>query len=521
MSEKKDFLNQFSNENKKPESFKEEVRIPVSKPKKPLNPLMIIIPIVALILIAFLVWFFFLRATIEMPNFVGKTQSDIAQWVTQQGIERNGIVFDEEYSMEYDEDVIMSQSVDAGTMVKKDVKINFVMSLGADPDEPIEVPDIMGMSQSELNAWKEENKLNNTRITTAYSDTVADGQVISFNFRGCEAEEFTRGCTLNISVSKGPAPAGTVVISDFKNNPLSNVESWAETNKIVLDIRHAFDDEVASGMVISTSPEANKTLKQGETLTVTVSQGQGVTVPDLSSMARKEVDNWLEANAQYVNVERRYADVDGYIIKQNVKAGAMIGTEDKLEITLNEGNTFYAADLGLDVKSLVGEKYSKLIDWCNENRYLGIDAYAGQWGTNSSVYSKYPKDTIVAVECSGYSDGKVYDCNDRLPLDVRFSVVLSKGEVVDVDFTNAVFESNGQEAFETSKVVEVLAANNIAFDNNAGGLSCIIKINGQEVKADNPIVRIVKEEDKVSLEPSSINLPDPTPIPSPTTETEN
>ena len=34
MSEKKDFLNQFSEDNKKPDSFKEEQLIPVTKPKR-------------------------------------------------------------------------------------------------------------------------------------------------------------------------------------------------------------------------------------------------------------------------------------------------------------------------------------------------------------------------------------------------------------------------------------------------------------------------------------------------------
>ena len=59
MADNKDFLSQFSDSGKKPDSFKEEERIPVSKPKKEINPMMIIVPsVVAVIVVAALVYIF-------------------------------------------------------------------------------------------------------------------------------------------------------------------------------------------------------------------------------------------------------------------------------------------------------------------------------------------------------------------------------------------------------------------------------------------------------------------------------
>ena len=66
----KDFLSQFSEEGKKPDSFKEEVLTPVAKERKPLNKGLLAGIIVLLIIIIFLIWWLFLRARIEMPNFV-------------------------------------------------------------------------------------------------------------------------------------------------------------------------------------------------------------------------------------------------------------------------------------------------------------------------------------------------------------------------------------------------------------------------------------------------------------------
>ena len=59
MPEKKDFLSQFSTENK-PDSFKEEERVKVVKERKPFNPLFVIIPVVVLIIAGLLVYLFFL-----------------------------------------------------------------------------------------------------------------------------------------------------------------------------------------------------------------------------------------------------------------------------------------------------------------------------------------------------------------------------------------------------------------------------------------------------------------------------
>lgn len=515
MSEK-DFLSQFSDENKKPDSFKEEERIPIQKDRKPIKPWMIIVPIVTLLVLGVIVWFLFLRPNIEVPDFIGKTKEDVAQWVTQQNITKTGIVFNEEYSFEYDKGQIMEQSVDAGTKVKKDAKITFKLSLGADPDEKIVFPDVMNMTQDELNTWKEENKLLNTKITTTYSSDVETGKTISFSFRGCDADTFTRGCTLNISVSKGPAPAGTVQITDFKNSSLASVETWAQTNKITLDIKHVFDDNIASGSVISTSPESGKTIKEGETLTVIVSQGKGVKVPDFTKMANKEIDKWLEDNANYVNVTKKYFNKTGYVVSQSVKTGGMIGTEDKLDITLNLGNSFYLEDLNLTVSQIIGMQYDKLVDWTNNNRYLGIDAYAGQWGENTSVYSEsHGKGEIVSIECSGYSDGKIYDCDGRLPLDVRFSVVVSKGLVKEVDISKAV---NKDDTYNVAKLTAILSEAGITFQNNANGLTCELYINGKQIKNSESVIRVILEEDTVILKGSSVGIPEPTSTPTAETE---
>ena len=460
MSEK-DFLSQFSSDGKKPDSFKEEERVKVEKPKKEINPKGIIIAAVIVIAVGVLSYFLFFAPKIEMPDFVGQTKDDVASWVKQQGITTSGIVFKEEYNFDTDANVILDQDVKAGKKVKKDVKITFTISLGADPDEKVTIPDLKNMTKSEIESWISTNKLTKAKITTSYNDTYDKDAVISYEVKGVDEEDFTRSSTLNISISKGPQPAGTVTVTDFVGKTYEEIETWAKTNKVTLNKVEAYSDKVDSGKIISQSVKANDTMKTTDTLTVTVSKGKGIKVPDLTSMSKEQVEKWADKNNVNLTTDEMYSDSDKAILSSNVSSGQTISTSDEVKITFNLGKYFYAADESLS--NIVGMNAFKLEDWCNEKRHKGIDAYCGNWSESSQVYSDtYEKGKIVSVEISSYSTGETYDINDRLPLDVRFSIVVSKGRYYKM---NEIFTTDKTEQKATvSDIMDALSSRGITYN---------------------------------------------------------
>ncbi len=463
MSEK-DFLSQFSSDGKTPDSFKEEERIPVEKPKKNINPKAIIIAAIVLAVLAVGSYFLFFAPKIEMPDFVGQTKTDVASWVKQQDITSSGIVFKEEYSFDYDEDVIMSQDVEAGKKVKNDVKVTFTISKGADPDEKISVPDLKSMTKSEIESWISTNKLSKTKITTTYNDSVDKDAVISYEIKGVDEADFTRSSTLNISISKGPQPAGTVTVTDFVGKDYSEFESWAKNNKVTNYKKvEQYSDSVTADKIISQSVTANQTMKTTDTITVTVSLGKGISVPNFNSMSVEQIEKWLTKNGFSAEscITYKYSTSSNKVLSQSIASGTTISVKDEndLQIVLNKGSYFYWEDEKEDMGNIVGMNVNKLEDWCNEKREKGIDAFEGDWSESATVYSDtYGKGQIVSVEISSYSTGKKYDLNDRLPLDVRFSVVVSKGRYYKME---GLF-GDGEKA-TVSDIISVLSARNITF----------------------------------------------------------
>lgn len=484
MTQKKDYLSELSKEVEskgKLESFQEEKVTRVEKPKRHINPVVIVGAVVGLAVALGLGWFLFLRPSIEMPNFVGKTQNDVGAWAKQQGVATSGIIFMEEFNFDYDNGQIASQSVEEGTNVGKDAKITFVLSKGANPDEKVALPDIASMNQSELKEWISKNKLTKTKITTEFSDTVEKDEVISFDLKNVDANDFTRGTTLTIKVSKGPQPAGTVTVEDFKDKDKAFVESWAKGKKVQLNVEEVYHDTVAKGLVISQSVESGKTMKEKEALTITVSKGKAISLPDFTKMNKEDLAAWKQnKDNSVIFVEKeRYTNESKHVLEQSPKAGTSVESGDVVTLTISIGKPRIK-------ESYIGKSIQDLVDWTNAERHKGADMFAGEWGTTPIYSNTYRRGQIINIVCAD-SKGNTADCANELPLDARFTVTLSKGLSVTMKDTDLA---------TTETIVDFLASKQFQFTTRAGTVAGI-EVDGVFYQVGNTSEVEVREDSSI------------------------
>jgi beta-lactam-binding protein with PASTA domain len=402
MADEKDFLDQFSDDGK-PASFKEEERVPVVRERKPLNIKAIIIAAAVLLLLAVASYFLFFSPKIEMPDFIGKTRSDVAAWVKQQGIVTSGVVFDDTYDFDSQEGTILTQNVPAGKKVKNNVKLNFMLSLGPDPEERIKVPDLETMTKDEIQQWINENKLLKTKTVTAYNNEVVENNVIDYSFSGCDEDNFTRGCTLKINVSKGPAPAGKVTVEDFEKKPYATVEAWAKANKINLVKVEQYSDKIDLDYVISQSIASGKTIKEGDSMTVVVSKGVAVYMPDMTGWTKKQVSTWNKKNPTvFIDMEEKAlysTSAKDTVLAQSLAAGALIDPAELIELTMSLGNIVDVPD------GFVGSEYHDrhgLHDWKDEQNELGANITVNRIDEFSD---DVPYDKIIRYDNGVYVGG--------------------------------------------------------------------------------------------------------------------
>ena len=109
----------------------------------------------------------------EVPNLVGSTQDMASRALSDAGLAIGAIT--DAYSEDVAQGQVISQSVAAGTSLAHDSTVDVVLSKGR---EPLTVPSLAGQSSSAAKSSIEALGLV-AAPSEAYSDTVAEGQVIS------------------------------------------------------------------------------------------------------------------------------------------------------------------------------------------------------------------------------------------------------------------------------------------------------------------------------------------------------
>ena len=382
----KNFLDQFSTNNK-PDSFKEEVLVPASKPKKPLNITVLIVLAVFVVIGGFSLWFFLLRPTIEVPSFIGLEISDVNSWVKQQGIQPAGIVIKDEYSEDYDAKKIIFQSVEEGKKVKKDVKIDFTISLGPDPNVAVVVPDISSMTLPDINTWISSNKLTGVKISYEFSDEDPVDSVITYEF-GSDASEanFKRNSTLKITVSKGNQADQPISVPNFNNKNYTDVTNWGSKNKIKIIKREEYSNTVNKDVVIEQSVNPGKKITSKESLTVTISKGAPIIAPDFSSYSEANILAWGTKNLVNIEIIRKYSkDVaKDKVIDQSIKGKAC---NDGMSVTISLGNISSSDFTGTTLDEL-----NKWIEDVNRNG-AGLSLGSRNYVNDDSV----PANNIISI----------------------------------------------------------------------------------------------------------------------------
>lgn len=355
MSGDKSFLDTLA-DGDKPESFAEEKFESI---KNKGGQKKIIAGILALIIVlagAFVIYN--IAGTVKVPDLTGKSLDEATVWAQNNGV----ILYAKDiYSFEDAENTILTQEIKAGTSVKKNTAIPIKVSLGPDPEELITFPDIKSMTTAEIEKWISDNKLSGTKIVTAYSDVVETNHVISYTFTDGSEDSFKRKNRLTINVSIGSESLSeTVVVEDFSSLKPAGVLQWGSNNGVIITLKEEFDEYVASGNVISQSVTKGTEIKRTDGITVVISKGKPVTVPDFAAMTKDEASIWSKSNNVTLSIMEKYSDniLKGKLFGQSIEAGKSIKEGDTAEVFYSLGK--------VDISNFTGKTKLDILNWQNE-----------------------------------------------------------------------------------------------------------------------------------------------------------
>ena len=219
---------------------------------------------------------------------------------------------------------VIGQDPAAGSKLKEGATFALVVSRGP---TPVAIPDLTGMSDGQAGeALKSAGLVAVTPVTEAFDENVPAHFIVSWDPKGTE---LPKGSSVNLVVSKGPAPRQVPPISG----------SFADAKAALADVQlkakqaDVFSDTVPAGQVVSTQPAAGESAPRGATVTVNVSKG-----PDLiavPAIGHKKLDDAIaileNAGLQAGQV---YGPAKGRPISTNPGEGSMVPRGSAVDIYL-------------------------------------------------------------------------------------------------------------------------------------------------------------------------------------------
>jgi eukaryotic-like serine/threonine-protein kinase len=141
--------------------------------------------------------------------------------------------------------------------------------LAAGPGKQVTVPGILGMDQASAQAALEEAGLRLQVTGEDFSETVAAGLVLAADPE--PGANVAVDSVVSVIISSGPE---RYAVPDVRGDPLETAQAAiTEANLAVGAVTEAWDAQIPSGSVVSTTPEAGEELKSGTLVELVVSKG--------------------------------------------------------------------------------------------------------------------------------------------------------------------------------------------------------------------------------------------------------
>ena len=341
----------------------------------------------------------FTKNIISLGNFSNKNINDVLVWAKENNIEIEQIY---EYSDNIKEFFIISQDIDSNTPLKDVTKLKLIVSSGPNYNKEVIIPNLVGSKIDDLLKIKNELLLNNIEINYVKSDLEKD-TIIEQSLKG----QYQRNAKITFTISLGNEVIEEITMIDLVDKNIFDASLWLKQNGINFDVIYEFSDKT-KGTVINQSIKTNDVIKiVNDKVSITVSKGQSITVPNLLNMSSNDVINWISENNLKIEFNEIYHTTVplGNIISANYNEGDIIEDGTLIKITTSKGQ----------IKFPKVDSLQDLRNWANGYNLEVEEQYA----TNNDV-------GVGGIISASYNEGDVVDPNTPI------SVTISTGRPITV-----------------------------------------------------------------------------------------
>ena len=319
-----------------------------------------------------------------MTSYKNKSYNTFIDWAKSNNIE---VITEYEYSDEIEKGNIIRTDINEGTFIKDIKKITVTVSDGPDYDKLIIIPSIVGWTVDDALEYINKNFMINVTINYEESDSVKD-----IIFKQSKNGEIRRNGELILTASIGDLSdlPSTIDMINLKDESLLEATVWLKRNNIKYELNYEFSEDIEKNTVIGQSIEEGKEINiQDDTITLTISKGKAIKVPDLTSMTAEEITSWIIENNLKIEFEEIYDESieTGKIIKQSIKKDEEIEEETLITVTISKGQ----------IKMQSFSSLFEFKEWANKYniKYSESYEYSNTVSKGNVISYSYDKNEIV------------------------------------------------------------------------------------------------------------------------------
>ncbi|USQ87830.1 Stk1 family PASTA domain-containing Ser/Thr kinase [Streptomyces phaeoluteigriseus] len=198
------------------------------------------------------------------------------------------------------------------------------------------VPAVLTQTEAQARERLDAAGLDVGKVEHAYSDTVKRGTVISTDPE--PGARIRDNDSVTLTVSDGPE---TVKVPEVKGSRLDKAKELLKTDGLEPGlVTEAFSEDVLKGFVISSSPEPGTERRAGSAVSLVVSKGAPIDVPDVTGQDLDDARAELEEAGLVVEVSTSEINSEfdkGQVAAQSPGADKQAADGDKVTLTLSKG----------------------------------------------------------------------------------------------------------------------------------------------------------------------------------------
>tara|TARA_Y100001935_G_scaffold124379_1_gene103280 strand:+ start:1673 stop:3442 length:1770 start_codon:yes stop_codon:yes gene_type:complete len=262
------------------------------------------------------------QEVVEIPDLTGSSQTEALNDLQNLGFK---VGIENSAHPEVPSGSVIKTQPPASTLTNPDTLVTIIVSVGP---EAYPIPYVVDLETDRATYVIEESGFVIGQKIEVNDENIPIGFVISQN--PIAGKKMGPGSTVDLVISSGPS---LIELSDLSKKSIEDATQILETLGLDFEITEEFSEEIEEGLVAGTLPAAGEVIVPDEIVTVIVSLGIKIEVPEVNGLTYQDAVDKIEEIGLVPVVS---GDTNGIVRKQVPRSGEFVEPEGVVELTFDE-----------------------------------------------------------------------------------------------------------------------------------------------------------------------------------------